>query len=250
MATEAHADSCETDDRLLDGRVRLIQSRAGYRAAIDPVLLAAAAPARAGQAALDLGAGSGAVGLCLATRVPGLAVTALEREADAAALCRRNIAANRLDGAIAVLEADLARLPETLHGAFDQVVANPPYIGRHEGTRPPNVGRAAAHADGDLEVWITAAHEALKPKGWLTLIHRADRIDRVVALLAGRFGALTLVPLWPKQGVAAKRIIVRARKGVRSPGQLSAGLVLHRADGGYTDEAMAVLRDLAPIDPR
>lgn len=249
MATDANVDPDETDDRLLDGRVRLIQSRAGYRAAIDPVLLAAAVPARAGQAALDLGAGSGAVGLCLASRVSGIAVTALERQPDAVLLCRRNVAANGCEGAITVVEADLAQLPGTLLGRFDHVAANPPYIGRHEGTRPPDAGRAAAHANGDLDLWVIAAHDALRPKGWLTLIHRADRVDRIMALLAGRFGAVTLIPLWPRRGAPAKRVIVRARKGARSPGQVTAGLVLHRADGGYTGAALAVLRDLAAIEP-
>ncbi|MEO1225634.1 MAG: methyltransferase [Pseudomonadota bacterium] len=243
------ADREESDDRLLGGRVRLIQPRAGYRAAIDPVLLAGAVPAQVGQAVLDLGAGSGAVSLCLAARVPQLAITALERQAEAAALCRRNIAANGIDGAIGVVEADLARLPSSLHGVFDHVVANPPYIDRREGTRPPDEGRAAAHADGDLGLWIDTAHEALRNKGWLTLIHRADRFDRIIARLSGRFGALTLIPLWPKQGAEAKRVIVRARKGVRSPGRLTGGLILHDDRGAYTAAAQAVLRDLAAIEP-
>lgn len=248
MATEP-AERPESDDRLLGGRVRLIQPRAGYRAAIDPVLLAGAVPAHGGETVLDLGAGSGAVSLCLAKRVPGLAITALERRAEAAALCRRNVAANGVAKAIGVVEADLARLPLPLHTAFDHVVANPPYIDRREGTRPPDAGRAAAHADGDLALWIDAAHEALRNKGWLTLIHRADRFDRIVALLSGRFGALTLIPLWPKQGMTAKRVIIRGRKGVRSPGRLTGGLVLHDEDGAYTVAAQAVLRDLAAIEP-
>lgn len=249
MATEPTAKSSETDDRLLDGRVRLTQSRTGYRAAIDPVVLAAAVPAEMGQSALDLGAGSGAVGLCLAARVPGIRVTAIEQQSQAASLCRHNVAANEQTVSVSVLEADLADLPDPLHGAFDHVVANPPYIGRREGTRPPDADRAAAHADGDLTVWVDTANRALRPKGWLTLIHRADRFDRIVALLAGRFGAVTLIPLWPKQGAPAKRVIIRARKGVRSPGCVAAGLVLHGQDGGFTQEASAVLRDMAPIEP-
>jgi tRNA1(Val) A37 N6-methylase TrmN6 len=241
--------SAETDDRMLDGRVCLTQSRTGYRAAIDPVLLAAAVPAEVGQSALDLGAGSGAVGLCLATRVPGVRVTAIEQQTEAVVLCRHNIAANGLQAAVSVVEADIADLPESLVGSFDHVVANPPYIGHREGSRPPDAGRAAAHADGDLAVWIDVADQALRPKGWLTLIHRADRFDRIVTMLAGRFGAVTLIPLWPKPGCPAKRVIVRARKGVRSPGSVSAGLVLHDKDGGFTGEASAVLRDMAPIEP-
>jgi len=249
MATESKLDFTETDDCLLGGRVHLTQSRDGYRAAIDPVLLAAAVPAEPGQTVLDLGAGTGAVGLCLAARLPDLKITALERVTHAADLCRRNIAANGCADRVTVTEADLALLPARLLSAFDHVVANPPYIESREGTRPPNAGRAAAHADGDIGAWVDAAHHALCPKGWLTLIHRADRFDRIVALLSGRFGAVTLIPLWPKRGIAAKRVIVRARKAVRSPGFLSAGLVLHNEDGSFTKAANAVLHDMAPIEP-
>ncbi|MEM7444549.1 MAG: methyltransferase [Pseudomonadota bacterium] len=247
MATEPATQTLETDDRLLGGRVRLTQPRAGYRAAIDPILLAAAVPAKKGQSVLDLGAGTGAVSLCLSARVAGLSVTALERQPDVVDLCQRNVAANDLAGAIRVHAADLVPLPGSLEASFDHVVANPPFLGRREGTRPPDVSRAAAHADAELSDWLEAAHRALVPKGWLTMIHRADRYDRIVTGLAGRFGAITLIPLWPRQGIAAKRVIVRARKGVRSPGELDAGLVLHDDQGGFSKAALAVLRDMAPI---
>ena len=58
-----------TEDKLLDGRVTLLQPRKGYRVAIDPVLLAAAVPARLGDHVLDLGSGTGAASLCLAARL-------------------------------------------------------------------------------------------------------------------------------------------------------------------------------------
>ena len=58
------------EDRLLGGRVRLIQPLSGYRAATDPVLLAAAVAARPGERVLDLGCGDGASSFCLAERVP------------------------------------------------------------------------------------------------------------------------------------------------------------------------------------
>ena len=88
---------------------------------------------------------------------------------------------------------------------------------------------------------------ALKPRGWLTLIHRADRIDEICAALQPGFGALTLFPLWPRTGEPARRVLVQARRGGRSPAVLAAGLVLHEADGGYTPAAQAVLRDAAPL---
>ena len=64
-----------TEDKLLDGRVTFLQPRHGYRVAIDPVLLAAAVPARSGDRILDLGSGTGAASLCLAARLQDVHVT-------------------------------------------------------------------------------------------------------------------------------------------------------------------------------
>ncbi len=239
-----------TEDSLLGGRVRLLQPERGYRAAIDPVLLAAATPARDGEAALELGCGAGAAMLCLAARVPGLRLTGLELQPEAAALARRNVALNGWDDRIAVIEGDLARPPEALRpNGFDRILANPPFYGAGAHTRSPSPGKAASHGEGeaDLAAWIGAALRLLKSKGTLTLIHRTDRLDVILALMNGRFGAVTILPLWPKAGTEAGRVIVTGRRDARSPARLLPGLVLHGADGRYTAEAEAVLRDGAAL---
>lgn len=241
------AEGAVTEDRLLGGRVRLSQPAAGYRAAIDPVLLAAAVPARDGDTVIDLGAGAGAAALCLAARVPGAAVTGLERDAGLAALATRNAAASGAADRVrfAVADVSVARR----FGPCGHAMANPPHLppGR---AAPCRRGDAATVEDGDagLDAWIAAAAAALRPGGSLTLVYRADRIDDVFAALRGRAGEIAVFPLWPKAGRAAKRVLVRARKGARGPARLAAGLALHRADGRYTAEAEAVLRCAAPLD--
>ena len=236
-----------SEDRLLGGRVRLSQPAAGYRAAIDPVLLAAAVPARDGETALDLGAGAGAAALCLAARVPGAAAVGLERDAGLAALAARNAAASGAGARVRFAVADVSAARR--FGPCDHAMANPPHLppGR---AAPCRRGDAATVEDADagLDAWAAAALAALRPGGSLTLVHRADRLDDVFAALRGRAGGIVVFPLWPKAGRAAKRVLVRARKGARGPVRLAAGLALHRADGRYTAEAEAVLRCAAPLD--
>ena len=82
----------------------------------------------------------------------------------------------------------------------------------------------------------------VRTKGTITLVHRADRLDNILTLLSGMAGDVTVFPVWPKHGRAAKRVIVRARKGIRTPMSLSAGLVMHEEDGAYTAAAEAILR--------
>ncbi|WP_247881145.1 tRNA1(Val) (adenine(37)-N6)-methyltransferase [Skermanella sp. TT6] len=240
-----------TADRLLGGRVALMQPARGYRAAIDPVLLAAATPAAAGDRVLDVGAGVGAATLCLAARVPGADVTGLELQPGLAALGAENVRANGLEDRVRILEGDLLAPPEELaHTAFDRVMTNPPFQEAGTHTPPPDGSRALAHGEGaaDLAAWLDFCARRVKPRGTLTVIHRADRLDDLISLLRGRFGGITLVPLWPKAGRPARRIVVTARKGARSPARLMPGLVLHEADGGFTGAAQAILRDGAALD--
>lgn len=242
--------SCVTEDGLLNGRVRLLQPRDGYRAAVDPVLLAAAVPAMPGERVLDLGCGVGAAAFCLLARRPGVRVVGMDIQAELAELAERNAALNGCAGSFRAVVGDAAHPPEPLEG-FDHVMTNPPFMGEGTGTRPAEGSRAVAHVEGGLDLagWLKAAVKALRPKGRLTLIHRADRLAEILAILARRgVGEVAVLPLWPKAGRAAGRVIVSARKSVRSPFRLLPGLVLHAADGAYVPEAEAVLRGGGGLD--
>jgi tRNA1(Val) A37 N6-methylase TrmN6 len=236
-----------TEDALLGGRVRLRQPTQGYRAAIDPVLLAASLAAGFRGRIADLGCGVGAAALCAAMRLPDATVVGIERDPAFAELARQNVAANALTERVTVVAADIRDAGP--QGAFDAVLANPPYLeaARANAQADPRKAAATIEDDAALDVWVDAALARLRPKGMLAMIHRADRLDDVLAALRGRAGEAVVFPLWPKAGVAAKRVIVRARKGICSPLVLAAGLVLHDADGRYTEGAERVLRDGAAL---
>lgn len=232
-----------TEDALLGGRVRLRQPREGFRAALDPVLLAAFIPARPGEAVLEAGCGTGAAFLCLAARVPGITVRAVERDGEMAALARGNAA---LNGAVAEIHVADLRDPPALPRC-DHAFANPPYW--PGGTPSPQARRrAAAHEDAPLEAWVAMLARPLRHLGTLTLVLPAARFGAAVAALRGAgCGAVRLLPLWPRAGSAAKRVLVQARRGGRGPDEVLPGLVLHAADGAYTAGAEAVLRGGAAL---
>lgn len=219
----------------LDGRVVVEQPDDGFRSGTDAVMLAAAVPARSGQSALELGAGNGAASLCLAHRVAGLDLTGVEVDAQAATFAARNAGTKAR-----MVQADIFDLPPDLRRDFDHVFTNPPF---HDGgQQSPDPARARALNDaGSLEQWLRLGLQRTVSGGFFTTIIRADRAPEALNALGHR--GINLLPLWPRAGQAAKRVILLARKGSKAPFHLLAGLVLHEADGRYTGAAEAVLRD-------
>lgn len=234
-----------TRDALLGGRVRLAQPKNGFRAAIDPVLLAAAVPAVAGETILDVGSGTGAAALCLAARVPGVDATGIEIDPALVTLANSNAAESGLADRVRFVVGDILSPPAGLDGkVFDHVLTNPPFSEIGSGSSSPDPGkrRATVEGAGGLEAWLDACLKFLRPEGTLTLIHRADRLDAVLARLARGAGGIVVFPLWPASGKPAKRVIVAARKGSAAPLDIRPGLILHGSGGAYTPEAEAILR--------
>jgi tRNA1(Val) A37 N6-methylase TrmN6 len=232
-----------TSDRFLDGTILIEQPALGYRAAIDPVLLAATIAPQPGQKLLDAGAGVGVASLCLAARVTSANLTALERDPAIASLLERNVAANAGGADIQAICGDLFDRKLQI-GPFDQVFSNPPFLAAAKASHSPDPLKNSANIldHGDLEAWIKACLARLAPKGLLTLILRADHLDQAITAFANRAGGVSVLPLWPRADQPAKRIILRARKGSRAPLRLLPGLILHEADGQYTPAADDILR--------
>jgi tRNA1(Val) A37 N6-methylase TrmN6 len=239
-----------SEDALLGGRVRLRQPKRGYRVAVDPVLLAAAVPARTGARVLDAGAGVGAASLCLASRLPGVAIDGLELQSGLAALARENAAINGMESRFRVIEGDVADPPEALAEAYDHVMTNPPYLPAHHGHPPADDSKRIANREttADLSAWLDFCLARVRPGGTVTLIHRADRLDEILTHIRGRLGGAVVFPLWLDEACRdTKRVVVSGVLGDTAPVTMCAGLVLHRADGGFTAEAQVILRDGAAL---
>ena len=247
------SDEALTEDRLLGGRLRLMQPARGYRAATDPVLLAAATAARPGERVLDLGCGAGAAALCLAARVPGLALTGIEISPFYAGLARRNALAN--GAPLEVVEGDVAAPPAELRAlTFDRAIMNPPF---HAAVSMPSPldHRDTANREGEapLAAWVATALARLAPRGWLTVIQRTERLPELLTALEGKAGDIAVRPLAAREGHGARRVILAARKGARGPFRLCAPLILHagpahaRDADDFAPEAAAILRDAAPL---
>lgn len=231
----------QTHGHLLGGRVRYAQPRYGFRSGIEPVLLAAAVPARPGSRVLDGGSGAGAALLCLAARVPGAHGLGIEQDPVLVALAEQNAAANGLAD-VRFIAADIASLPAL--GEFDHAFANPPYH-RNAGTPSPDASRRAAKLAGAtlLTIWVAALSRPLRPRGKLTFILPAALLpEAVMAFTKAGCPPTGTLPLWAKPDRPAKLFLLRGIKGSRAPFRMLPGLVLHAPDGAFTAEADAILR--------
>jgi tRNA1(Val) A37 N6-methylase TrmN6 len=236
-----------TEDAFLGGRLRLRQPKSGHRAGHDAMLLAAATSARSGDRVVDFGAGVGAAGLALATRISGIEIVLVEIDERLAELARGNAASNRIDAK--VIAMDLASSADVFAGAglvpdgVDAVLMNPPFNDPSRHRSSPNKSREIAHvADtATLESWIHAARRILKSGGVLTLIWRADGLGEVLAALDRGFGGLAILPVHGNAATPAIRLLVRAIKGGRAPTELYPGLMLNDESGVPNKQVQEIL---------
>ena len=148
-----------------------------------------------------------------------------------------NAALNGYAARMEFMVGDILRPPPRMApGTFHHVMANPPYQAAQAGTRPDSSGRDMANVEGEAELadWVRYCLNMVRSKGSVTFIHRADRLDSLLAELRQRAGDIAVYPLWPGGSRPASRVIVRARKEVATPTKLSSGMVLHEPDGRYS----------------
>lgn len=235
-----------TDGHLLGGRIAYRQPASGFRSGIEPVLLAASIPARAGEHVLEAGTGAGAALLCLTARVPGIHGTGVEIDPAMADLARTNAEANGFER-IRIVSGDLATAP--LPTGCHHAMANPPYH-PEDGSPSPHPGRETAkRGSGSLiRMWIDRLAASLRPRGTLTLIVPAGLIPVCLEAMTGaRCPCASVLPLWPKAGRPAKLVLVRGIMASRAPMRLLPGLILHQEDGTFTADATNILADAAAL---
>lgn len=222
-----------THDRFLNGAVTVVQPARGYRAGMDAVLLAASLSAGKDEALAEAGSGAGAALFCAAHRLGEATFTGFERDPSALALAGEGHAANAFGARVVIRNHDVAERPAALENVFDQSFSNPPFFDP-AAVRAPAPGREAAYlAETPLKAWILFLHHITRPGGRITLIHRAAALADLLELLNPRTGEIHVLPIRPAPGVAASRVLIRARKGLRrGPVTLYDGLALHDEPGG------------------
>ena len=236
----------ETLDNLSVGNLQLLQSESGYRYSLDPILLARFGNAKRGNRVVDLGTGCGILPLLLARLSDAAECIGIELQPELADRAVRNVELNFLGDRVRILRGDIRNIRDILPaGCVDLVVSNPPYRQPDSGRIAPNDERAAARHElaGGLVDFIAAASWLLKNGGSFTVIYLAERLPELMAeLIARGIEPKRLRMVYPRQGEAAKMVLLEGRKGGRPGLQVEKPLYVYKDSGAggrdYTEEVL------------
>ncbi|HTO29813.1 MAG TPA: methyltransferase [Pararhizobium sp.] len=228
----------ETLDSFHRGQFHVVQPLGqGHRSGMDGMLLASLVASAKPCRVADLGAGAGAAGMAVASRMENAEVLLVERSPLMAQFARRSLALAenaRFAARVSVLEADVSLTGRARAAAgltdnfFDHVIMNPPFNDASD-RKTPDTLKAEAHAmtDGLFDIWIRTASAIVKPGGQLSLIARPESIADIISACGRRFGGIEITALHPRAGENAVRILVSAIKQSRARLTLRAPLIVH-----------------------
>ncbi|KAA1178243.1 methyltransferase [Rhizobium tropici] len=228
----------ETIDAFHRGAFHVVQPKGrGHRSGMDAMLLAALVADDRTIRVADLGAGAGAAGMAVASRLDHAEVVLFERSPDMAGFARKSLALQenaRFADRVSVVEADVTLTGKDRNEAgliddsFHHVIMNPPFNDANDRLTPDAL-KAEAHAMTDrlFEKWIRTAGAIMIPGGQLSLIARPESIGEIITACGRRFGGIEITPIHPRHGESAVRILLTGIKGSRARLALRAPLIMH-----------------------
>ena len=234
-----------TNDYLLDKKVKIFQPIDGYRASTDAVFLSFlldSKKVKKGDTILDVGSGTGAISLCLASRLKDVKITGIDIQKDLVELSNMSSKENGYDSFLTYINTDIRKKTSLPSGTFSFVITNPPYSDHDMPSPNESKKLAHNHQDFDLTGWLSFCLKMLKPKGYLLVINRAEAINEIITAIDKKAGSINVLPIYSKLGQDAKRVAIIAQKTAKGITKILPPFYTHNEDGSYTDKAQSILR--------
>ena len=231
-----------TVDKILRGKISIIQLKKGFRYGFDAVFLAAFVNGYLKKlkkkkiSLADVGSGVGTISLIIAYQNDKINITAIENNDNYLEIANENIVRNNFQKKINVIKGDIFYVEKDLINRFDIVVTNPPFYDRKQKKSENELENYATRII-NYESWIENSVKLLKDKGIIFLIIPTRLLEKSLKFLGAKTGSFKIFPIWPNQKKSSKRLILLAKKGGASSTELMSGMRLLNNRGKITKKA-------------
>lgn len=247
LSSKTEPKTDETLDSIYNGKVKVFQSKKGYRFSIDAVLLAEFVRGLKGDNIIDIGTGCAIVPLMLAKNNPNIKVTGVEIQDSLYELAKKNVIENDFSDRIKIIRHDMREVKGVFKPAsFDIVTANPPYVECDAGRINPESEKAIARHEIKLSLdeLIKTAKYLLSSTGRIVIIYPAKRaVDLVDLLRKHNVEPKMMQMIHSKLDGEAKLVIVKASKSAKRGGlKVLPPCIIYNDDNTYTDKVERILQ--------
>ncbi|MCX8030912.1 MAG: tRNA1(Val) (adenine(37)-N6)-methyltransferase [Thermodesulfovibrionales bacterium] len=228
--------------------IKICQYKDGYRFSIDALLLFSFVNLQRVYNIVDLGAGSGIIGILLAKKYPNAQVTLVELQQRLARLSERNIFDNELIGRVQVVNKDIVELLEVkeYYGKYDVVVSNPPFRKLNTGVVSCVDERAIARHEIKISLadLIKTSSYLLKSNGRLFIIYLPERLVEVFAVMRKHsLEVKRLKFIHSKVSTDSKMVLIEAVKDGKQSLKVESPFFIYDEEGKYTQQALQLFGD-------
>ena len=236
------------DERIDDlgiKNMKIIQNKKGFCFGIDSVLLSDfAKEIRDGSYCIDLGTGTGILGILLCAKTNLKEIIGVEIQKDVADMAKRSVKLNNLEDRFKILNMNIKEINKVIEkNKFDCVITNPPYKKLNTGRVNDNEKKLISRHEitASLSDFIQTASMLLKDKGTLYMVHRPERIvDIVEKMRAEKIEPKEIRFVFPKVNEQPNLILIKGIKNARPFLKVSKPLYVYNEDGTYTDEILQI----------
>ncbi|MCX8034628.1 MAG: tRNA1(Val) (adenine(37)-N6)-methyltransferase [Thermodesulfovibrio sp.] len=218
------------------GNLKIYQPTEGYRFSVDAIILAHFVNLKRLNKAVDIGAGTGIIGMLLAKKYPDSEITMVEIQQELVEMAKKNILLNNLENRVKVYCMDAKEFEEK---GFDLLVTNPPFRRPGTGKISPKEEKALARHELSLSVKDIAkiAQKILRHRGRLCMIHLPERLIDIIRIMSKyNLEVKRLRFVHSNISKEAKMVLIEAVKGGRISLKVEPPLFIYEKDREYTEE--------------
>lgn len=226
--------------------LKIIQNTEGFCFGVDSVLLTEfARDMKKNKTIVDLGTGTGIIGILLSKKVKASKIIGVEIQKDVANMAKKSVELNNLQNIMQILNEDVKKL-SLEKNSFDYVVTNPPYKKKGTGiiNREDKQIISRHETTVNLEEWIKVASQLLKDNGAIYMVHRPERLNEIIENLRKyRLEPKRIRFVYPKINKNSNLVLIKAVKYANSFLKVEKPLIIYNEDGTYTDEILKIYEE-------